>query len=604
MSAATGPRDRPAASMSPPSGGQRAVVGEAPDAGSAARSGAPGFGASRINGRPPQRPAVAIIGAGWAGLACAVELARGGCRVTVFEAAKVPGGRARSVAAGDALGTVDNGQHVLIGPYRATFALMDRIGVDRRWVLRRLPLGLHGTDGLRLHIPAWPFGLGGLAGVLSARGLGRGGRRALLRLARAAPAMLSAPDRAAPDRPVADWLRECGQPDALTRRLWAPLCVAALNTPAERASARVFARVLHDGLLAAGTHASIELPARPLGELLPEPAVAWLRALGAEVRLGCRVSGIEAIRTEAAAVVAGETRAGAGSGLPMGPDDSPDRPGDSSGNGAASTDKGSRLAACWRLQTAQGSAGPFDAVVVAVAPHQAAGLVEPHADADTLERLRGLDYEAIATVHLQFAAPLPVDGPPLRLLHRDTPQDGPGEWLVDHGDGRTSVVISAWRRPAVRLMDSQPGFAAGLGSEGDAGSAGKNPSPGARPGGTPTDTHADLAEAVIAQLRRLIPTLPAPVASRVIVEKRATFACTPGLQRPGHTTGAAGLFLAGDYTGIAQDPIAPGHRKLGRDGRGVDDPPTDDPGIAPYPATLEAAVRSGVECAHRVVDGR
>ncbi|MFZ4499693.1 MAG: FAD-dependent oxidoreductase, partial [Burkholderiales bacterium] len=65
----------------------------------------------------------AVVGAGWAGLACAVELAAAGWQVTVFEAGKVAGGRARSVAGDDALGTVDNGQHVLIGPYRATFAL-------------------------------------------------------------------------------------------------------------------------------------------------------------------------------------------------------------------------------------------------------------------------------------------------------------------------------------------------------------------------------------------------------------------------------------------------------------------------------------------------
>ena len=51
--------------------------------------------------------------------------------------------------------------------------------------------------------------------------------------------------------------------------------------------------------------------------------------------------------------------------------------------------------------------------------------------------------------------------------------------------------------------------------------------------------------------------------ARTIVEKRATFACTPGLARPAATI-APGLLAAGDYI----------------DG--------------PYPATLEGAVRSGV----------
>ncbi|NCU85937.1 MAG: FAD-dependent oxidoreductase, partial [Betaproteobacteria bacterium] len=72
---------------------------------------------------------VAVIGAGWAGLACAVRLVEAGAAVQVFEAARVPGGRARTVHG--RLGAVDNGQHVLIGPYRQTFDLMQTLGVRR-----------------------------------------------------------------------------------------------------------------------------------------------------------------------------------------------------------------------------------------------------------------------------------------------------------------------------------------------------------------------------------------------------------------------------------------------------------------------------------------
>ncbi|MEE8617352.1 MAG: FAD-dependent oxidoreductase, partial [Roseateles sp.] len=95
---------------------------------------------------------VAIVGCGWAGIAAAVRLADAGHDITVFEMAPQPGGRARSVAGADAARPYDNGQHILIGAYRDSLALMRRLGVDPDAVLQRLPLALPypGEPGLRL----------------------------------------------------------------------------------------------------------------------------------------------------------------------------------------------------------------------------------------------------------------------------------------------------------------------------------------------------------------------------------------------------------------------------------------------------------------------
>src|SRR5665647_2867977 len=74
----------------------------------------------------PQEMKIAIIGAGWAGCAAAVEATRLGHQVTLFEASRSAGGRARRVAAtisGQPL-SLDNGQHILIGGYSETLRLM------------------------------------------------------------------------------------------------------------------------------------------------------------------------------------------------------------------------------------------------------------------------------------------------------------------------------------------------------------------------------------------------------------------------------------------------------------------------------------------------
>ena len=71
---------------------------------------------------------IAVIGGGWAGIAAAVEATTAGANVTLIEAGRVLGGRARSVSIDGR--TLDNGQHILLGAYRDTLALMRRVGAD------------------------------------------------------------------------------------------------------------------------------------------------------------------------------------------------------------------------------------------------------------------------------------------------------------------------------------------------------------------------------------------------------------------------------------------------------------------------------------------
>ena len=107
---------------------------------------------------------VAVIGAGWAGCAAAVEATRLGHSVTLFESARVAGGRARRVDSslkGQAL-ALDNGQHILIGAYTETLRLMQTLGVDPASSFLRLPLRLQFPNGEDLALPrsavlaAWP----------------------------------------------------------------------------------------------------------------------------------------------------------------------------------------------------------------------------------------------------------------------------------------------------------------------------------------------------------------------------------------------------------------------------------------------------------------
>ena len=93
---------------------------------------------------------IAVIGAGWAGLAAAVEATRDGAHVTLYEMAPTPGGRARDVASRG--GDLDNGQHICIGAYRETLRLLHAVGVDETAVFERLPLTLVDAEGRGLRM--------------------------------------------------------------------------------------------------------------------------------------------------------------------------------------------------------------------------------------------------------------------------------------------------------------------------------------------------------------------------------------------------------------------------------------------------------------------
>ena len=233
---------------------------------------------------------LAIIGGGWAGVAAALEATRAGHRVTLWEASRNLGGRARALPATLPSGEpvqLDNGQHILIGAYHACLRLMQMVGIDPGQALLRLPMTLRFADGSGIALPRWPAPLDAAGGILAARGWSWRDRVTLLgqtlrwRLAGF---------RCAPELSVAALCQH------LTPRVMAdliePLCVAALNTPACESSATVFLRVLQDSVFGPSGSSHLLLPTRDLSRLFPAAAARWLERHGVQLRTGRRVQQI------------------------------------------------------------------------------------------------------------------------------------------------------------------------------------------------------------------------------------------------------------------------------------------------------------------------
>ncbi|MDQ7989055.1 MAG: hydroxysqualene dehydroxylase HpnE [Candidatus Dactylopiibacterium sp.] len=425
---------------------------------------------------------IAIIGAGYAGLSAAVELTRKGAEVVVFEASRVMGGRARVVEKDGY--RLDNGQHILLGAYTETLRLMRFLKVPPRRLLT-LPLTLHAPGRLELRAARLPAPFHLAWGVLRARGLTWADRLAMLRLMRF---LKRRNYRLDADYPVSELLARTRQTPLLRELVWDQLCVAALNTPPEAASAQVFANVLRDSVGASAAASDMLIPRVDLTELLPVQAAVYLGMSGVAIHTATPIRGV---RRE---------------------------------NGR------------FRLDGDPGWNSDFSHVIVATAPYHCAPLLENFDETSQLrQQIASFAYEPITTVYLAYDAGLRLPQPMLQ-------PGGPiVQWLFD----------KSW-------STGEPGLLAAVISASG-------------------PYQALPREELVLQVHRCVEALfphrevRAPAWSQVITEKRATFACHPGLSRPRVQTPVKQLLLAGDY---------------------ID---------SPYPATIESAVRSGLQAARQVL---
>lgn len=438
----------------------------------------------------------AVVGGGWAGFSSAVELARAGHKVTLFEAARTFGGRARRVAVDGR--ELDNGQHIMLGAYAETLRLMRTVGVDLHSAVLSLPLQMRyapGAGGMDFVAPRLPAPLHVAIALLRASGLAREDKMALARFSTTARWMDWHLNH---DCSVAELLERFDQTPRIVALMWRPLCLAALNTPPERASANVFLAVLRDSLGANRAASDMLVPRVDLSALFPDAAAAWLQSQGHAVHLGAKVT---AVRPAAAGWSVEASGAGAGGAPAM----------------------------------------EFNGVILASSAVASAALLPQLPETEGLAaQLGAFEPEPITTCYLQYPAGTRLPAPFLALID-DAANGRWGQFVFDRAqldarqDGLFAVVISA------------------------SGAASELP-------------QGELAEAIARQLAADLaqPGLANPSWARVITEKRATYACTPGLQRPANETALPGLVLAGDYT------------------------------AGEYPATLEMAVRSGVQAARAV----
>ncbi len=183
----------------------------------------------------------------------------------------------------------------------------------------------------------------------------------------------------------------------------------------------------------------------------------------------------------------------------------------------------------------------FDQVILATSASASSRLLAQHpqtrAIADQIDQLK---YEPVATLYLKFSQPVRLPAPMIGMINSTA------EWVFERAttgqDTILAVVISA-QGEHLSISEEQ------------------------------------LSDRILGELRRSVDNLPACIDHKLVIEKRATIQCHPGVDqyRPGIHTCLSNLRLSGDYVYIEEN---------------------NQPGL---PSTLEGAMRSGVKCAHTII---
>jgi uncharacterized protein with NAD-binding domain and iron-sulfur cluster len=461
---------------------------------------------------------VAVIGGGLAGITAAIGLREAGFGVTVLEAKPWLGGATCSFSRGGLM--IDNGQHVFLRCCTAYRDLLARLGMTGSAAIQeRFDVTVLSGSGGR---------------ISSGRGAGGGPRQARLRrsalpgplhmgmalagypflspaerlgVVRAALALRFADPAAAElDRQrLGDWLAARGQSERARRVLWDLFIVSALNINGDDASAALAATVIKTALLGGKAAADIGVPAVPLGELHGRAAARLLGRLGADVRLGTKVTAVEP---------------GPGGGFQVRISSGTTDPSASGPDGAepagGAADLVGRLPgdADGTPGSTNGSVLSVDAVLLAV-PHGAAVRLVPPAAASSASRWAQLGSVPIVNVHVIYDRQ--VTALPLAAA-----VDSPVQWVFDK---TRQAGVQAGQYLAVSVSAA--------------------------------DRYVDVP---VARLRELfLPALeelfPAAEDARVTDffvtrERRATFRQGPGCGslRPGAATSLPGFALAGAWT--------------------------------------------------------
>lgn len=471
-----------------------------------------------------------IVGGGLAGLAAAAGLASQGIACRLLELRQQLGGRASSFIDPSTGEILDNCQHVSMGCCTNLAHFCQTIGAGDCFQ-RETELTFIGPTGRSTIMRASPLPapLHLFPSLASLHWMSWGER---LQLLRGLSKLLRTPTAKLRGQRLSDWLDHAGQCERVRSGFWHLVLVSALSETLDRIDAAYARKVLLDGFARHRSGWEVLIPTVSLTDLYDRYAATWLESHGVTIE---RSSGVEAIHSDRQRVTHLTTRSG------------------------EVIEVQEMIAAVppYRLVPLLEAGG----IVPERASEGAASTLTPNSSSGGRgeqevfwSKLGAMETAPIASVHLWFDRPLTE-------LRHVVLVDRLGQWMFNRSiDSKSGHQLFGGEKGAEPVKAADGWYCqVVISASRDVEALG----------------HEATINAVADELRAIWPeTRDAKLLrGRVVVERRAVFSVTPGIDaiRPAQQSPIENLQLAGDWTQTG------------------------------WPATMEGAVRSGYLAAENVL---
>ncbi len=244
-----------------------------------------------------------VIGAGWAGLSCAVELADQGYEVTVLEGSGRLGGRASSFTEKITGTCVDNGQHLLMGCYHSTLHFLKKIGsLEHLEAQKNLSVDFVNKDAefFSLHCRDLPSPFHILSGLWGLKSLSLKEKISTFKVY---SALKKTDSNGSNTQTVEEWLKSLGQSEKSLKYFWDPITLATLNEQSSIAEAESLKIVLREALFSTKEDSKIYISKVGLSDLCGPGSEKYLKERKGEIRLNTLVTKINTVGDSVRGVV-------------------------------------------------------------------------------------------------------------------------------------------------------------------------------------------------------------------------------------------------------------------------------------------------------------